>query len=58
MVTPTEVEMFAPPEHARWRRDLEADGWVHGPDSNPGMRMHPVLVDWEELPEAEREKDR
>lgn len=58
VVEPAEVELLAPQEHERWRRDLEADGWRFGPDRDPERRLHPMLVGWEELPAAEREKDR
>ncbi len=55
---PAEVEQLAVCEHERWRRDLEAAGWVRGSRRDPAQRSHPMLVDWDELPESERDKDR
>jgi hypothetical protein len=54
-----EVEALARAEHDRWMADLERDGWrpTTGP-KDPEQRLHPLLVPWEELPEAERDKDR
>lgn len=59
--TADEVELLAKMEHDRWMSDLVRDGWVHGPppkspDSTPPT--HPLLVGWEDLSEADREKDR
>ncbi len=57
-MTTAEVELLAPQEHERWRRDLEEDGWRIGSERDPERRTHPMLIDWDQLPEAEREKDR
>lgn len=58
VVEAAEVELLAPQEHERWRRDLEEDGWRIGSERDPERRTHPMLIDWDQLPEAEREKDR
>ncbi|HEY1853852.1 MAG TPA: RyR domain-containing protein [Solirubrobacterales bacterium] len=55
---PEAVEAMARAEHDRWRRDLEADGWSWGTRRDPIARLHPMLVGWTRLTEAEREKDR
>ncbi|HVE67174.1 MAG TPA: NAD-binding protein [Solirubrobacteraceae bacterium] len=57
--TDEEVEGLARAEHDRWAADLRRDGWrpTAGP-KDPEARLHPLLVPWEELPEAERDKDR
>jgi voltage-gated potassium channel Kch len=53
------VEELAQAEHARWARDLYADGWAAtGGEKDAGAKLHPLLVDWERLDEEEREKDR
>jgi hypothetical protein len=54
-----EIEELARQEHDRWVADLRRDGWrpTTGP-KDPGRKLHPLLVGWEELDEAEREKDR
>ena len=53
------LDQLARTEHERWLRSLEADGWTltSGP-KDPDNKRHPLLVPWEELTEAEREKDR
>ncbi len=56
-VTPDELEALARLEHERWVEERLADGWRLGPRDDES-RMHSGLVPWEELPEAEREKDR
>lgn len=54
-----EIEMLACLEHQRWMDDYLAQGWRHAPGAkDPVRKTHPALVPWEELPEAEREKDR
>lgn len=56
--TDAEVETLARMEHDRWSADLRRDGWTHGPEKDPAARTHNSLIPWEELSEAEREKDR
>ncbi|MDX6588636.1 MAG: hypothetical protein QOI31_3109 [Solirubrobacterales bacterium] len=56
--TEEELEMLARFEHDRWAGDLARDGWVPGPVKDPERKEHPLLVGWDELSEAEREKDR
>jgi voltage-gated potassium channel Kch len=57
--TDEEVEKLARQEHERWATDLQRDGWrpTDGP-KDPQRKLHPLLVPWEKLDEAEREKDR
>ena len=57
--TPDEVEELARQEHDRWMNDLEAVGWrpTDGP-KDPGRKLHPMLVDWEELGEVDKDRDR
>lgn len=53
------LERLARDEHDRWAEDLRRDGWRWSPaPKDPEARTHPLLVDWEELDEVEREKDR
>lgn len=53
------LERLARDEHDRWVRDLVRDGWSHAPaPKDPERKTHPLLVPWEDLDEAEREKDR
>lgn len=53
------LERLAYLEHERWRRDHERDGWTRtsGP-KDPERKLHPLLIDWEQLDESDREKDR
>ena len=53
-----EIERLARIEHDRWAADLIRDGWTHGETKDPAAKRHPMLVDWSELSEAERDKDR
>jgi len=56
---PQQLEPLARDEHERWVRALQSDGWTHGHGpKDPQRKRHPLLVSWEELSEAEREKDR
>ncbi|MEU3622432.1 hypothetical protein BS329_31085 [Amycolatopsis coloradensis] len=53
---PDEVARLARLEHLRWVAERRAQGYVHGP--NREEQMHPNLLDWDELPESAREKNR
>ena len=44
--------------HAGWMDRLIADGWTYGPVKDEQAKTHPLLVDWAELPEDARRKDR
>jgi hypothetical protein len=50
-----EVMKLAQLEHERWMRERRAAGYTYGPRRNG--RVHPDLVDWEELSELARDKD-
>jgi voltage-gated potassium channel Kch len=56
---PEQLSELAREEHERWMADLQAKAWsgTEG-DKDAERRLHPLLRSWEELPEAEREKDR
>ena len=53
------LEQLAVNEHDRWSRDQLRDGWrpTDG-DKDPDRKLHPALKPWDELSEADREKDR
>lgn len=58
-VSTKRLETLARQEHDRWMNDLVRDGWTYSSDvKDPQRKTHPLLVSWEELDEAEREKDR
>jgi glycine/D-amino acid oxidase-like deaminating enzyme len=56
---PDELEEMAKLEHDRWVSDLRGQGWrrTEG-EKDPERKLHPLLRPWEELSEAERDKDR
>jgi hypothetical protein len=43
--------------HESWVRQKLADGWVYGPVKDEGIKTHPCLVPYSELPEEQRIKD-
>lgn len=53
-----DLESLAVAEHQRWMREKQRAGWRHGDATDAERRIHASLVDWELLPEEEREKDR
>lgn len=59
LVSDDALEDLARQEHDRWADALAADGWTYGQGpKDPVARTHPLLVPWEDLAEAERQKDR
>jgi tetratricopeptide (TPR) repeat protein len=55
---PHEIETLARMEHGRWIVDRIRDGWRYGSPRDNARKLHPLLVPWGELSEADREKDR
>ena len=53
-----DLELLALKEHERWMATLISTGWQHGPETDPAKKVHSAIVDWGELPEEEKEKDR
>ena len=53
-----EVEELAKLEHERWMRERKASGWKYGAKRNDRRKVHPDLVDWADLPEDGKKKDR
>jgi hypothetical protein len=56
--TAGELEQLAVHEHVRWSAERTSAGWRYGAVRDDGKKLHPSLVEWPDLPEAEREKDR
>ncbi len=54
----TDLEFLALKEHERWMAALISAGWRHSHETDRTKKMHSALVDWDELPEEEKEKDR
>jgi hypothetical protein len=44
--------------HEDWCHHKRADGWVYGRVKDPQAKTHPCLVPYDDLPRAERMKDR
>lgn len=43
--------------HTAWCAEHRTQGWVYGPAKNPDTKTHPCLVDYTDLPPAQRSKD-
>ncbi len=56
--TEDELEDLARLEHDRWVAEKVRTGWRYGPERDDDRKIHPLIVDWEQLPESERDKDR
>jgi hypothetical protein len=56
--SPQEVEVMARKEHERWCRQRKQTGWVYGPERDAIKKTNPDLVEWDDLPEEEKEKNR
>jgi hypothetical protein len=57
-LTPDEVETLARREHQRWFAERTAAGWQYGPERDTARKLNPLLVGWDDLPEAARENGR
>jgi hypothetical protein len=52
------IEAMAQVEHVGWMRARSSAGWHYGPTRDDSARLHPSLVAYDALSEAEKEKDR
>lgn len=52
------IELLAQNAHDVWARKRIADGWRYGPSRNDDKKTHPCLVDYDQLPESEKDYDR
>jgi hypothetical protein len=52
------TEMLAKNAHEIWSAMRLAEGWKYGEVRNDGLKEHPCLVAYENLPENEKEIDR
>lgn len=53
-----EIELLARLEHRRWMIERQLLGFSHGEVRSDFPPRHELLVDWEHLPEVERERNR
>src|SRR4030042_6296437 len=56
--TPEEVELLAQMEHERWVEEKLSDGWRYSPTKDLEKKTIPYLVPWDDLSEADKDKDR
>jgi ryanodine receptor 2 len=52
------VQMLARNNHDYWAQQRFNEGWRLGPIRNDSRREHPNLVDYDNLPESEKDYDR
>ncbi len=52
------IEDFGREEHDRWMSNKIQDGWTYGETRDDDKRLHPLIVDYDDLPEYEKDKDR
>ena len=52
------VEQLARNVHDNWALGRINQGWTLGPERNDELKQHPCLVDYDDLPESEKEYDR
>ncbi|PWQ97437.1 Ryanodine receptor Ryr [Leucothrix pacifica] len=52
------LEKLAFNTHEVWSQQRMKDGWRYGDERNDKELLHPCLVPYDELPEAEKEYDR
>ena len=52
------VEQLARNVHDNWSVGRINEGWTYGPERNDTLKQHPCLIDYDDLPESEKEYDR
>ena len=52
------MELLAQLEHRRWMADKHLAGYSYGEQRDEDRMLHPDLIPWEQLTEADKEKDR
>jgi hypothetical protein len=56
--TDPEVELMAQMEHERWVRERMREGWGYADERDDDGKVHPSIIEWNELPDGEKEKNR
>ena len=52
------TEAIAENTHETWSLNRMQDGWTYGPERDDTLKLHPDLVPYCALPDAEKEYDR
>lgn len=52
------VEQLSRNVHDNWASGRLKEGWTYGPERNDVLKQHPCLVDYDSLPESEKDYDR
>ena len=52
------LEEMAKLEHDRWMQAKFKDGWVYAPETDKDNKKHALLIEWAQLEDEERKKDR
>ena len=52
------VEVMAKNVHEVWAKSRMDEGWTWGEQRNDELKQHPCLIDYNKLPDSEREYDR
>ena len=52
------TEKLAKNVHENWAKGRIAEGWILGPEREESIKTTPCLVEYEELPDSERDFDR
>jgi hypothetical protein len=55
---PDILDAMATREHERWMEEKQEDKWEYAPETNKKQKRHALLVEWDKLPDKEKEKDR
>ncbi|MCL1872599.1 MAG: RyR domain-containing protein [Clostridiales bacterium] len=51
------VLLMAKNEHIRWLDEKIAGGWKYDPVRDDANKSHPLLIEWKNLPDEEKQKD-
>jgi hypothetical protein len=52
------LDVLAQLEHRRWMADKQLSGYSYGAQRDEDRMLHPDLIPWEQLTEADKDKDR
>lgn len=52
------IEQLSRNVHDTWAQSRLKEGWTWGPTLNSDLKHHPCLIDYDELPESEKNYDR